>query len=278
MTTFIQFLKQELLPGQCFLCHSQAPIELSLCPECLDHLPLNHFSCRRCANPLHSHQPDNQRHSENSQTMSITDSSSPPLPSLTQPIGSTGEKSPDLNQEASPLCGKCLRQDFYFDQVFSPFLYQKQVIKLLHRYKYSEQLFLARSISQLFLKHLYASGILLHSLPEVIIPIPLYRRRIQKRGFNQSIELAKHLAQQTNINIDYGILKRIKATTSQSGLNAKQRKKNIKNAFAIEEPLPYHHMVLMDDVMTTGNTVNEAARILKKAGAKRVDVWTIARA
>jgi len=151
------------------------------------------------------------------------------------------------------------------------------MINLLHAFKYQQKLYIGQTLSHLFVQHL-KTNLAQQEQPDVLIPIPLYKRRIQQRGFNQAQELARYISKKTSINIDQNILIRIKATSSQRGLTAKERRKNIHNAFAIKHNMPYQHIVLIDDVMTTGNTLNEAAKVLKKAGATKVDAWTIARA
>ena len=86
------------------------------------------------------------------------------------------------------------------------------------------------------------------------------------------------MAQRTGILLELGLVERTRPTESQTGLDAKQRRKNIKGAFKILKSISYHHVAILDDVVTTGSTVNELARVLKKAGVERVDVWSIARA
>jgi ComF family protein len=115
-------------------------------------------------------------------------------------------------------------------------------------------------------------------LPELIIPVPLHPIRYQQRGFNQSLEIARTVSRQLNIPLDYSSCQRKKYTLQQSALPAKQRRKNIRNAFTTSRPINAEHIVILDDVMTTGATVNELARTLKKAGVSRVDVWVCARA
>jgi ComF family protein len=115
-------------------------------------------------------------------------------------------------------------------------------------------------------------------LPDVILPVPLYKKRLKHRGFNQSTELARPAANTFNISLDRHSIKRVRDTQSQTGLDKKQRRKNIRAAFEIVEPLSAQHVAVVDDVVTTTSTVNELARILKRAGVERVDVWSIARA
>ncbi len=113
----------------------------------------------------------------------------------------------------------------------------------------------------------------------MLVPVPLHRFRLIKRGFNQACELGMFIGSHLGIEVQMGSLRRNRHTRAQSGLSRKQRNKNVRGAFywkSLQRPPP--HIALVDDVMTTGTTVMECARVLKKAGAKRVDVWVAARA
>lgn len=116
-------------------------------------------------------------------------------------------------------------------------------------------------------------------LPGMIIPVPLHRLRLFERGFNQAYELGANISKQLNVPLLATALRRHRNTRAQSGLDRKQRRKNLNNAFywaGIAKPSGY--IALVDDVMTTGATVTECTRVLKTAGAKRVDVWVATRA
>jgi len=114
--------------------------------------------------------------------------------------------------------------------------------------------------------------------PQCILPVPLHKKRLRQRGFNQSIELARPVAKKTGLTLLLNHVVRVRETEAQTGLDAKQRRKNIRGAFECVKAMPYEYVAILDDVVTTGSTVNELARVLKKAGVKRVDVWSIARA
>ena len=122
------------------------------------------------------------------------------------------------------------------------------------------------------LKQHYAS----RELPELIIPIPLHRKRLRQRGFNQAVELARPIAKQLGLSIDRTLCKRIKNTPAQITLEAKQRQQNMRNAFQIKPP-NLDYIAIIDDVMTTTSTVNELCKCLRKQGVKKIDVWVIAR-
>lgn len=116
-----------------------------------------------------------------------------------------------------------------------------------------------------------------NSLPDLIIPIPLHQKRLQERGFNQALEIAKPIAKKFGLPIDYKGIQRIKFTMPQSGLAALERKRNMDNAFSISENYSGLYIALVDDVITTGCTVRECARLLVKHGAAKIDLWCAAR-
>ncbi|WP_371744922.1 ComF family protein [Methylobacter sp. S3L5C] len=114
--------------------------------------------------------------------------------------------------------------------------------------------------------------------PDLILPVPLHKIRYQQRGFNQAIEIAKTVAKELKIPLDLNSCIKHRDTPHQTALTAKQRRKNIKNAFSIINPIHAQHIAILDDVMTTGSTAHELAYLLKKAGVDQVDVWVCARA
>lgn len=117
------------------------------------------------------------------------------------------------------------------------------------------------------------------ALPERLICVPLHPQRLRERGYNQALELAKPLARALRIPLDADALIRLRHTSAQTGLDAKARRRNLHAAFAVADParLPAH-VAVIDDVMTTGTTLRECARVLRQAGVARVDVWALARA
>lgn len=114
---------------------------------------------------------------------------------------------------------------------------------------------------------------------DMIVPVPLHKTRLRERGFNQSLLLSKGLAKIYGLHVDYLNLKRIRATAPQINLKGKGRLKNVRGAFAAENSLAFKHkkILLIDDVHTTGATIAECGRVLKKAGAESVDALTLAR-
>ncbi len=177
-------------------------------------------------------------------------------------------------QTQPQLCGQCIRHSPAFDESHAPFIYQHSIRYLVSQLKFNRQYKNARLLGSLLADHLEKTA----ELPELIIPMPLHRRRFQQRGFNQCTEIAQIVSKQLAIPIDKKSCIRQYDTAHQINLNAKQRQRNIKNAFLLIQPLKVSHVAILDDVMTTGATVNELARVLKKSSVDRVDIWVCARA
>ena len=129
----------------------------------------------------------------------------------------------------------------------------------------------------------FLASILITAIPEealkteCLIPVPMHPKRLQQRGFNQAAELVKHLSRAFKIPYALSHCKKIINTAPQAELTAAERRKNLRDAFHAR-PLPYQHVTLVDDLLTTGSTVNELAKTLKQLGVTRVDVWCCARA
>ncbi len=174
----------------------------------------------------------------------------------------------------SALCGQCLQRKPNFDLAWSPFIYAQPLEWMIHQLKFNAKLAFGRVLGNLAVQHLPDWL----EKPDCIIPVPLHPRRLRERGFNQSLELAKGIAGHLHIEISTGCCSRPVYTQPQTGKDAKQRKRNIKGAFLFNNQEQYRHVAIFDDVITTGSTVSELARIIKKSGVPRVDVWSIARA
>lgn len=172
------------------------------------------------------------------------------------------------------LCGHCRRNPPAYDRILAPFVYSNPLDWLIPRLKFSARLPHARLLGELLLAHCAQQ----QALPQCLIPVPLHRARLRQRGFNQALEIARPLARGLNIPINKHSVVRIHSTSPQMALPAKKRQSNIRGAFELRKPLGLRHVALIDDVVTTAATVNELARVLKKAGVERVDVWACARA
>ncbi len=179
-----------------------------------------------------------------------------------------------LQSEEQMQCGKCLQQPPDFDRVISAYRYQKPFSTLVQALKFSARLQYSRVIAQLMLNQINRS---VESLPDLLIPVPLHVTRTRERGFNQALELARDISRQLKIELDFKSCQRLQRTQAQSDLDAVARLANMKNAFSLKNSLAVRHVAIIDDVMTTGSTVNALATLLKNAGVEYVEVWVAAR-
>ena len=172
-------------------------------------------------------------------------------------------------------CGRCQARPPAYQRVHSPFLYQPPIDLLIKRLKFNHQLHHAALLGDLLAEHLQHG---LSHTPDVIVPVPLHPKRIRERGFNQAQELARRLRRRLGIHIDNRLAIRRKHTDAQSAQKRRQRRANVASAFqVISNDLP-EHILIIDDVMTTGATVNELARCFRRKGVKRIEIAVIARA
>jgi len=172
-------------------------------------------------------------------------------------------------------CRQCQNQPRSFDHAFAPFRYQPPVDFLICGLKFAGRLSYARLLGERFAAALAERAA---PLPDCIIPVPLHPLRLRERGFNQALELARSAAYRWKIPLLADGLQRLRHTVRQTELNAHRRQENPRGAFAIGAMRPGSRVALIDDVMTTGSTVAECARILRDSGAASVEVWAVARA
>jgi len=181
---------------------------------------------------------------------------------------------PQSNMSEALICGKCQKTPPFYTTSLIPNLYVSPLKELIGQLKFHGNLYYAPLLAQLFINSTKHRK---NNPPECIIPVPLHQQRLQERGFNQALELAQIISSRLKIPLDYSLCRRNKATPFQSGLSAKQRKQNLKNAFSLTKTHNYKHVAIFDDVVTTGTTVNELAKQLKKSGVEIIEVWAIAR-
>jgi len=148
----------------------------------------------------------------------------------------------------------------------------------VHELKYGKKTYLARSFGPLLASYA-ATWLGDHGNALVVMPVPLHPRRLRERGFNQSLLLARHVAAKLGADLDCLSLRRTRFTQPQTGLTGEERKKNVRKAFAVAEKaaIEKRSVLLIDDVATTGSTLNECAGALKKAGVKEVLCLVLAR-
>ncbi|MGI0119153.1 ComF family protein [Zooshikella sp. RANM57] len=172
-------------------------------------------------------------------------------------------------------CGHCIARPTIINRTVCGFSYQFPVDKLILQFKYNQQLGIGETLSQLLaekIKQQYLDD----ALPEQIIPVPMHPKRLASRGFNQAALISKQLSKYLNIPINTQSCKRVIETKPQEGLNAKQRSKNLQHAFTSTHTVS-PHIVIVDDVITTGATINALVETLNSARVKRIDVWSLAR-
>lgn len=182
-----------------------------------------------------------------------------------------------LASAAASRCGRCQQQPPAFDSCVAAFYYADPIAQLISEYKYRAKLNYGRVLG-LQLAACLASHYEQKALPAAILPVPLHHSRLRSRGFNQSLELAKAVADLLRLPLVNRHLVRCRATSSQKDLQLNERRRNVRDAFAIRKtrPLPAT-VVLLDDVVTSGATVAELARLLKNNGVAEVHVWCVAR-
>lgn len=244
-----------LFPPACVLCgerlgdahshslHSSPGIGQRLCAGCYADLPFNRHACRQCAIPL--------------------------------PAGYA------MEYPQHQLCADCLQQPPPFQHSLSAFVYAQPLEWMIQQFKFNAQLMYAPLFAGLWLDYLYRHPGQSHAqgeLPEALLPMPLHPARLRQRGFNQSLMLAAGLSRALQIPLSTRHCQRIRDTPHQMGKTARQRRRNIKGAFQFVNRPRYRHLAIVDDVVTTGSSVSELTRQLKRAGVQRVDVWSLARA
>lgn len=170
-------------------------------------------------------------------------------------------------------CGKCIQSPPPFDACLSAFKYEAPISQLIHRFKYSNHPQYAAQLAHLLCLELFARNA---ALPQLIIPVPLHRSKLEQRGYNQATLLAKHIAKRLEVPYSINTVIKHKNTATQASLNLKQRQSNTRGAYSIAKPLAATHIALIDDVYTTGATAAEISRTLKRHGAQTVQVWAIA--
>lgn len=179
-----------------------------------------------------------------------------------------------LGPEGSLICGHCQTQPPLFERALAAFRYEPLVDVLVRNLKFRSHLPSARLLGELLCEHTETHGV---SIPDCIVPVPLHSTRLRERGFNQALELARPIARGWNVPILANHVYRARATAPQSQLDLKTRLTNVRGAFAVKRPIQARHVAIIDDVVTTGSTVTEMARILRAAGVEAVQVWSVAR-
>ena len=181
--------------------------------------------------------------------------------------------------EVALLCGRCLRQRPAYDATVTAFDYAAPVDQLLLQLKFGARLALAPLLAELL--HVAVQQQQTWEAPQLLCPVPLGPARLAERGFNQALEIARPLARRLDVPLQPRLALRVRETRAQSGVAAQERQTNLAHAFAIAPDyaalLPGCHVGIVDDVMSSGHTVNALAAACKHAGAVKVSILVVAR-
>jgi len=170
------------------------------------------------------------------------------------------------------VCGECLAAPPSYDRVSAVFAYRFPVDALIQALKYGDHLAVARLLGESLVRTVASEVV------DLIIPMPLSVQRLRERGFNQALEIARYVAPAVEGRLCHDLVQRPVHTAAQASLPWKARARNVRGAFVCTEDLSGLRIAVIDDVMTTGATLNELAKVLRRAGAVEVRGWIVARA
>ena len=177
------------------------------------------------------------------------------------------------------LTYKCICKEvgFHFDQIFVSFSYEQLMAKLIVNFKNKHKFVIGSVLTEFLIDYIldcYGAN----DLPEVIIPVPLSAKKLSERGFNHIVFMARIMAKKLAIALDFAAIKKMQHTAAQINLVKARRKLNLRNAFRFKKRLSCQHIVILDDVVTTGTTVNTIAKLCRENRVKQIDVWALCRA
>lgn len=167
-------------------------------------------------------------------------------------------------------CGHCLQHPPAFNRIVAAYAYAFPLDKLIQSVKFSEQLVLVEQLTAALAQRI-------SQRPDALIAMPLHPLRLRERGFNQSLLLARSLSKRLDIPLLTDACERARNTSPQSSLRWQERGKNMRKAFTCKADLSGRHIAVVDDVMTTGASIEELSRTLRQAGAKEISAWVVAR-
>ena len=171
------------------------------------------------------------------------------------------------------VCGACLKRPPAFDRTVAALVYRFPLDRLIPALKYHGRLAVAPALAACL-----APALALAPRPDVIVPMPLHPARLSSRGYNHATEIARVLARTLGVGLDIGCCQRVRDTPPQQALKLDARRRNVRGAFACTASVAGLHIALLDDVMTSGTSLDELALSLKRAGAREVSNWVVARA
>lgn len=176
---------------------------------------------------------------------------------------------------AQPYCAHCLSKPTHQQSSTILFHYTSPISDWIHAAKFGKSFIHCRLLGQL-LSHTLAT-LRTTPWPQCLLPMPLHRRRLRQRGYNQAIEIARPICSRFAIPMDKQTLQRHRYSQPQSELSLRERKRNVHDSFRLSQPMRQSHLALLDDVTTTGNTLDAAAKALLKSGPLQLEYWCIAK-
>ena len=178
------------------------------------------------------------------------------------------------------LCQPCVADEPFFDQCFAPFRYDFPIDQLILQGKGGKRAELLFALGRLMSEAIQNQNL---TLPDAIVPVPMHHQKQNKRGYNQAGVLARLIGHRLRIPVYYDLLLKVREPGDQKTLSRSGRQHNITRAFRVQRDQlrgarpPLHHIVLLDDVITTGSTINQLSRQLRSSGVERIDGWALAR-
>lgn len=173
------------------------------------------------------------------------------------------------------MCGACLQHAPAFDHTLAVFRYAYPLDRMLHQFKYHQQLAWGHLFADAMWPRL--TGGTANAQPDVLMPVPMHVNRLRQRGFNHALELAKEISRHWPCQLETEGCQRLIDTPTQAGMDMQTRTRNLRGAFATEQLWTGRHVLLVDDVMTTGASMHAVAKRLKQSGASRVTALVLAR-
>lgn len=172
-----------------------------------------------------------------------------------------------IGDNKTNICKQCRSLQYHYDKIISIAFYKEPLKHLIHLFKYKYYDFLAEFLAKLMIEHLTKIGINLFFY-DLIISVPIHKLKLKEREYNQTQLLAKYLSNYFKISFKDDIIYEVKNRPSQTSLDAKRRQENIKDSFLVSKNLKGKKIILVDDIFTTGSTLNECSKLLKAQGAE----------
>lgn len=240
MKHYIEKIQSVIFPYICCICGLKSDVNIDLCSNCNNSLEIiSDYICLVCNNKLESH-------------------------------------------ANNTLCKICLKDnEIPFDNLYAIYKYNGKVKKLISEFKYKKKLYYSKILGKILLMEIMNSWYVnkKECLPQAIIPVPLHKKKLLERGFNQTEAILNTMKKELNITVLKNFCVKNKNTKSQASLEAEYRNVNLKQAFSLKsDKLEFKHVAIFDDVVTTMSTVKEISNLLKlHSSIIKVDIWCICR-